>query len=403
MIMIKNTLIICALVLTAGTTVWAQNATVGGSKSSLDGRDVRTVTSAVPLMRISPNARSGAMGETGVATTPDANSIHWNAAKFAFMEKDLGVSVSYTPWLRQLVNDIYLAYLSGYYKLDDNQAIAASLRYFSLGTIQFTNENNESQGQGTPNELAVDAAYSVKLNSNLSAALSARYIRSDLASGQNVNGIAIKAGNAFATDLSVYYNKETKIGDYNANYALGANFSNIGSKVSYSNTNDRDFLPMNMGLGSYLNLQIDEYNEIAFAFDINKLLVPSPDSNGVDSDNDGILDYKQKTVPEAFFSSFGDAPDGFSEELREYILSFGMEYWYDKQFAARAGYFHEHALKGNRKYFTFGLGLRFNIFGIDVSYLVPTNSQQNPLNNTLRFTLLFDLEAFSDSESSAAN
>lgn len=361
------------------------------STQQLDGR-INTITTAVPLMRISPNARSGAMGETGVATTPDANSLHWNAAKFAFIKDDLGISISYTPWLRQLVNDIYLAYLSGYKKIDDNQTLAMSLRYFSLGNIAFTDINGQDAGQGNPNEYAIDVAYSRKLSPKLSTALALRYIRSDLASGQSVGGTPIRAGNAIATDISVYYQNEAKLGDLNTQYAFGANISNVGSKINYTESAERDFLPMNMGLGSYFNIKLDDYNELAFTIDINKLLVPTPDS--IDADNNNIADYKEKSVPAALFGSFVDAPGGFGEEMRELVYSFGSEYWYDKQFAVRAGFFDEHSTKGNRKYFTLGLGLRLNVFGLDFSYLIPTNGQQNPLNNTLRFTLLFDFSAF---------
>ncbi len=371
---------------TCTSSIFAQNLQL------LDGREVNTVTSAVPLMRISPNARSGAMGETGVATSPDANSLHWNAAKFAFIDDDMGLSVSYTPWLRQLVDDIYLAYLSGYKKIDDDQAVALSLRYFSLGNIQFTDINGESTGEGNPNEYAIDAAYSRKLTPNLSTSLAFRFIRSDLASGQVVNNSVIRPASAVAADLGIYYKKETQISGLDAEYALGANISNLGSKINYTESIEKDFIPMNLGLGSFLSIDIDDYNRIGFALDVNKLLVPTPDT--IDADGNLILDHKEKGVPEAIFGSFSDAPDGFAEEMREFTISSGIEYWYDNQFAVRAGYFHENATKGNRKYFTMGLGLRYNVFGLDFSYLVPVNGQQNPLNNTLRFTLLFNLEAF---------
>ncbi len=373
------------LLLTISTILNAQNLQL------LDGREVNTVTSAVPLMRISPNARSGAMGETGVATTPDANSLHWNAAKFAFIEDDMGFAVSYTPWLRQLVDDIYLAYLSGYKKIDEDQTLAFSLRYFSLGNIQFTDINGQSTGEGNPNEFAIDGAYSRKLTPNLSASIAFRYIRSDLASGQVVNNSQINPASAIAADLGVYYTKDAQIGGLDGNYALGASISNVGSKINYTQSVEKDFIPMNLGLGSFVGVELDDYNKIGFALDVNKLLVPTPDT--IDADNNSILDHKEKSVPEAIFSSFADAPGGFSEELREFTVSTGVEYWYDNQFAVRAGYFHEHATKGNRKYFTMGLGLRYNVFGLDFSYLVPVNGQQNPLNNTLRFTLLFNFDA----------
>lgn len=376
---------------------------LGYSQIGLDGRNINTITTAVPLMRISPNARSGAMGETGIATSPDVNSLHWNASKYAFIEQDLGIGVSYTPWLRQLVNDIYLAYLSGYKRIDDEQTLAVSLRYFSLGTIQFTNDQGQDIGQGRPNEYAIDAAYARKLTPNLSTALAVRYIRSDLASGYTVAGTGqtIKAGNAIAIDLSTYYTKDITIKDKKAEYALGANISNIGTKVNYTQSATRDFIPMNLGLGSYLNIEFDDYNKLGIAFDINKLLVPTPDST--DADGNSIPDYKEKSVPGAILGSFGDAPGGFSEEMREFIYSVGLEYWYDNQFAVRSGFFHEAATKGNRQYFTFGLGLKYNVFGIDFSYLVPVNGQQNPLNNTLRFTLVFNFDAFTSDKADVAN
>jgi len=361
------------------------------STQQLSGR-VNTITTAVPLMRISPNARSGAMGETGLATTPDVNSIHWNASKLAFIDKDFGLGVSYTPWLRALVNDIYLSYLSGYKKVGKDQTIGMSLRYFSLGDIQFTDIVGNDVGSFKPNEFAVDGAYARKITNNFSVALTLRFIYSNLAAGQNVNGVPIKPGKAIATDVSMFYNKDIKLGEMDANWAFGANISNIGSKISYTESSQRDFLPMNLGLGYSLKLKLDNYNEILFAFDLNKLLVPTPDT--VDANSNGVFDYREKSVPGAMFSSFGDAPGGFGEEMSEIIISTGIEYWYDKQFAVRAGYFHEDAKKGNRKYFTLGAGLRYNVFGLDFSYLIPTNAQQNPLNNTLRFTLVFNFEAF---------
>jgi len=374
----KNNHKITAIVLLLAISINIVKAQI--STDELDGR-LNTISTAVPLMRISPNARSGAMGETGIAVSPDANSIHWNASKLAFVEKDLGLAVSYSPWLRQLVPDIYLAYLSGFKKLDDNQTLGGSLRYFSLGNIQFTNMDGEPIGEGNPNELALDLAYARKLSPNFSTALALRYIYSNLASGQTVDGDLIKAGTAIATDLSFYYNKDITVSEKDAKMAFGANISNIGSKISYTSSSERNFIPMNLGLGSAFTVSFDDYNDLTFTIDINKLLVPTPDTS---------VDYKSYSVPKAIFTSFADAP--FGEEMQELMFSFGIEYWYDKQFAVRAGHFNEHRLKGNRKYFTVGIGLRYNVFGLDVSYLIPS-TQRNPLDNTLRFTLIFDFAA----------
>jgi len=303
------------------------------STQDLDGR-IKTISTAVPLMRISPNARSGAMGETGIAVSPDANSIHWNA----FVEENFGFAASYSPWLRELVPDIYLAYITGFKKLDDNQAIGGSLRYFSLGNIQFTDIVGNSTGEGNPNEFAVDLAYARKLSPNFSAALALRFIYSDLASGQFVEGVLIHAGKAIATDISCYYNKDITVSEKDAKMAFGVNISNIGSKISYTSTPEGHFLPMNLGLGSAFTISFDDYNDLTFAMDLNKLLVPTPntDSTGVDR--------KTYSVPKAIFSSFADAP--FKEEIQEWMYSFGIEYWYDQQFAVRVGHFNEHRFKG---------------------------------------------------------
>ena len=353
------------------------------STDELDGR-INVINTAVPFLRIIPDARSGAMGDAGIAITPDANSIQWNIAKTAFAEKELALSVTYTPWLRELVGDIYLAYLAGYVKIDENQAFASSLRYFSLGNIIFTDFTGTETGQFNPREFTYDAGYARKFTENLSTGLSLRFIYSNLAAGQMVSGVEIVPGIAVAADISTYFEKEVEVGSKDGKLGLGATVANIGSKISYTKSADKDFIPTNLGLGSALSIEFNEYNEMQFAIDINKLLVPTPDSAET---------YKDKGVVGGMLSSFGDAPGGFSEELNEIMYSFGIEYWYNKQFAARAGYFNEHKLKGNRKYFTVGVGLKYNVFGLNFSYLVPTTSQRNPLDNTLRFSLLFDFEA----------
>lgn len=356
---------------------------------------VNTIITAVPFLRIVPDARSAAMGDVGIATSTDANSLHFNASKMVFGEDKGGVAVTYTPWLRALnVNDVYMAYLSGYYQIDDQQAAGFSLRYFSLGDIAFTDENGMPLGNGRPNEFELNGAYARKLSEKLSAGLSAKFIYSNLAAGQEVGGEEISAGKAFAADISMTYTTPVELNKGNSNLTLGLALTNLGSKITYTNSINKDFIPANLGLGAAWDLDLDEYNRLTIAMDINKLMAPTPDPLGTDEDGDGVPDYKQVSTFSGVFGSFGDAPDGFSEELRELMYSIGLEYWYDKQFAVRAGYFYEHSTKGNRKYFTVGLGLKYNVFGLNISYLVPTTNQRNPLDNTLRFSMLFDFSAF---------
>jgi hypothetical protein len=373
-------------------------------KDSLLGQ-INTITTSVPFLQIAPDTRAGGMGDYGVATTPDPNSIHWNPAKLAFIEKTGGFSVSYTPWLHALVNDISLAYLSGYKKLKGDQAIAASLLYFSLGDIDFTDEVGDKYASFNPNEWAFDVAYSRKLGENFSGGIALRYIYSNLTGGVAIshNTIQTHAGKSVAADLSGYYRKDIEVSDKKALLAFGLNISNIGSKISYTDSKQKDFIPTNFRLGSNLKVDIDQYNSISFGVDVNKLLVPTPPvylktSTGADSldgNNNKIVaagkDPTNISVASALFSSWTDAPAGFKEELKEFTYSVGTEYWYDKQFAIRAGYFHEAATKGNRKFFTIGAGIRYNVFGFDFAYLIPTTTR-NPLENTLRFTLLFDFE-----------
>lgn len=360
------------------------------STDTLDGR-INTVNTAVPFLRIAPDARSGAMGDMGVALSPDANAMFWNPSKLAFAEDEFGISITYTPWLRELVSDIYLADLSGYMKVDKNQAIGASLRYFSLGNIVFTDITGQTIGQFKPNEFIINGAYSRALADNFAVGLGIKYVYSNLASGQQSNGVTIKPGQAVAADISGFYHNDVEVGEYDSKLRLGFNFSNIGTKISYTESaTNKDFIPTNMGLGANLEMNFDEHNSLSFGLDVNKLLVPTPDT--VKNAN-GEFAYKDKSPISGIFSSFGDAPGGGSEELKEFMLSIGAEYWYDNQFAVRAGYFWEHETKGNRKFFTVGLGLKYNVFGLNFSYLIPTSSQRHPLNNTLRFSLLFDFEA----------
>ena len=362
------------------------------------GRDnLNTITTAVPFLLISPDSRAGGMGDVGVATSPDANSLHWNPAKFAFVEDEVGFAVSYVPWLRALVPDINLSYLAGYKKLNKNEAIAMELRYFTLGDITFTDVIGNNLGQYKPSEFAIGSAYSRKLSDQFSLAISGRYIYSNLTGGQSAGGITTNAGQSIAADVAGYFRKDIRIAKKDMELALGANISNIGNKVRYTETSTRDFIPINLRLGTALNADLDEYNKISFAFDINKLLVPTPP---IYNDSiDGQIDFGQDpnvSVVSGIFQSFGDAPGGFSEEMREINFSVGTEYWYDDQFAVRAGYFNEHNTKGGRKFFTFGSGVKYNVFALDFSYLINASraiNGNNPLANTMRFTLIFDFGA----------
>ena len=362
------------------------------------GRDnLNTITTAVPFLLISPDSRAGGMGDVGVATSPDANSLHWNPAKFAFVEDEVGFAVSYVPWLRALVPDINLSYLAGYKKLNKNEAIAMEMRYFTLGDITFTDVIGNNLGQYKPSEFAIGSAYSRKLSDQFSLAISGRYIYSNLTGGQSAGGIATNAGQSIAADVAGYFRKDIRIAKKDMELALGANISNIGNKVRYTETSTRDFIPINLRLGTALNADLDEYNKISFAFDINKLLVPTPP---IYNDSiDGQIDFGQDpnvSVVSGIFQSFGDAPGGFSEEMREINFSVGTEYWYDDQFAVRAGYFNEHNTKGGRKFFTFGSGVKYNVFALDFSYLINASraiNGNNTLANTMRFTLIFDFGA----------
>ncbi len=394
---LKKTVLLLSIFIAANSlSLNAQTA----DPSNLLGQ-INTITTAVPFLMISPDARAGGMGDMGVASAPDANSIHWNPAKLAFIDKKIGFAVSYTPWLHALVNDMYLAYLTGYSKLKNDQAIAGSLRYFSLGNITFTDVNGNVIRDFKPNEFALDVAYSRKLGENFSGGIALRYIHSNLTGGTQVEGSDSKAGNTVAADISIYHQKDIKVGGKDAVFSYGVNISNIGAKISYTETGTKNFIPTNLRLGPGLKLHLNEYNDLAFNLDINKLLVPTPPiwqpdtSNSTQSVVYKGYDPTNESVTEGIFKSFYDAPGGGSEEFKEYIFALGMEYWYDKQFAFRAGYFNENKLKGNRKYFTLGAGLRYNVFGIDLAYLIPTE-QRNPLENTLHFTLTFDFDAFKD-------
>ena len=374
-----------------------------------------TVVSAVPFLRISPDARTGAMGDAGIAISPDANSMHLNTSKLVFADDKAGVSATYTPWLRALgLTDIYLAYLGGYAKLNERQVVAASARFFSLGDITYTNDNGEVTGTGNPSELETNIGFAQKLTDNFSAAVNGKFIYSNLAGGQFVGGgtEAVRAARAGAADISFTYQRPIKTANGTNKLRLGLAMTNIGSKITYTQSQNRDYMPANLGIGGAYEMNINEFNSITVAVDFNKLAVPTPvdkyieDPNNPsklilnpkwDENGDGIPDWKQKGTVTGFISSFADAPT-FKEELKEWTYSLGLEYWYDKQFAVRAGYFNENKLKGGRKYLTLGMGLKYNVFGLNFSYLVPTTAARNPLDNTLRFSLLFDFAAMRGEE-----
>lgn len=395
--------LVVSVIIASISTIQGQN-----DKVTYIGQDLNTITTAVPFLQIAPDARAGGMGEAGVSSAPDANSMHWNPAKYTYLENSMGFSMSYSPWLRALVSDINLAYLTGYLKLDENQTVAGSLLYFSLGDITFTDIQGATIGNYRPNEFALSASYARKLTQNLSGAVSARFINSNLTQGQSVGGASTKPGRSIAADIALYSEHDVEFPNMEGYFAWGLNISNIGSKISYSDDNtERDFIPTNLRFGPSLTLDIDDYNRLSFMVDVNKLLIPTPPIYATDSitglpifDDNGeqIIAFGKNpnvSVPVGMFQSFYDAPGGFKEEMREIALAVGVEYWYDKQFAIRGGYFYENQFKGNRKFFTLGAGLRYNVFGLDFAYLIPTGGQaRNPLENTLRFTLHFDFDAF---------
>jgi hypothetical protein len=353
--------------------------TIGSSGTSLIGQDStnKVITTAVPFLGITPDARAAGMGDTGVATTPDANSGYWNAAKLVFIDKGSGGSLSYTPWLGKIINDMQIIYLSGFYKLNRKQAVAASMKYFDLGEVQFNQGPDPADllGRYNPREFAFDVTYSALLTERMSIGGSLRYIHSNLTGYLSTNSFDARPGNSVAVDIAFYYNKP--IVWRNSNLAFGATISNLGGKISYADENSKDFLPTNLRIGSAYKMELDALNTLSFALDFNKLMVPSPNPGS-----------KSKSMLSGVLGSFGDASGGLSEELAEITTSLGMEYWYREIFSGRLGYFYEASTKGNRKYLTAGVGFRYEKFGLDVAYLVPTNKRENALAETLRFTIM---------------
>lgn len=355
----------------------------GIANANAQDGSINVVTSAVPFLRISPDARAGGMGDVGVATLPDANSSFWNQAKIPFAKQKSAIGVTYTPWLSDITSDVYLATLAGYHKLDDDQAITASMRYFNMGNIQFTNIDNQPLGSSTPRELAFDLGYTRKLTGKLSVGVQLRYINSKLVTGP-VGNVNYKPGNAFSADLSVFGNH---LDDAGQGFTWGVALSNLGTRISYTdNAANKDYIPANLGVGGAYTFVMDEDSKLTFGVDLNKLLVPAMPVGATDND---IKEYYNRNVFESWFKSFGGANGG----LKTLQVSTGAEFSYVNQFFARAGYFYEDKSQGGRKYITMGVGVRYNFIGANFSYLIPSGSgvTRNPLSNTVRFGLTFDL------------
>lgn len=375
---------ICLSCLLSPVLLHAQG-TVGTTGTNTNGSSNNGINTAVPFLTIAPDSRSGAMGDAGVALAPDVNANYWNPSKLAFIDGRDNLALSYSPWLRKLVSDVNLAYLSYARKIDDRNTVGLSMRYFNLGRIQLIDAGQNDQGTYTPNEFSLDGSFARKFGRNFSLGLTLRYIHSGLINGTSSVGQQNKAGNAVAADVSAYYRKETSQFGKDALLSFGANFSNIGTKMSYSSNGPSYFLPANMRLGVADTWYLDNSNQLTLTVDINKLMVPTPPiRNGKSEIIKGYDD--NRSIPAGVFGSFADAPGGFKEELKELSYAAGAEYGYNKQFFIRAGYFYENPTKGNRQYGTLGAGLKYDIFNFDLAYLVATQ-EKSPLANTLRFTL----------------
>ena len=379
------------------TSVFAFVVTV---VSAQDKKDMfNPVNASVTSQTIAPDARAAGMGDVGVATEADANSQYWNPAKYPFAISRAGVSLNYTPWLRQLVSDLDLAYLAGYYRIGDYSAISGSLRYFSLGEVYMTSDISATDNAMTinPYEMSVDVAYSMMLSEKFSWAAALRFIYSDLTYDYTDD---TAPGSAFAADVSLYYQDYLNLGDRECQVGLGLNVSNIGSKITFGGDDNSEFIPTNLRLGASLMIPVDEYNRFTIAADANKLLVPTYPKQEEGESTEAYQqrvqkDYYDISSISGIVKSFGDAPNGFKEELQEVQWSVGAEYWYNDKFTLRAGYHHESENKGNRKYFTFGAGFKMSVFSLDAGYVIAT-AKSNPLDQTLRFTLSFDMDGIKD-------
>ena len=357
------------------------------------------VNYAVISQTIAPDARGGGLGDVGAATDPDVNSQYWNPAKYPFCISRAGVALNFTPWLRSLVNDMNLAYLAGYYRIGDHSAVSSSLRYFNLGKVYTSYEGAES-GEGTtinPYEMSLDVAYSLMLSETFSLSAALRWIYSDMRFDEREDN---SPASAFAADIAAYYQNYINIGQRECQLGIGLNISNIGSKIKFSGNEYSEFLPANLRLGASLMIPIDEYNRLTIAADANKLLVPTVPKQEEGEDNSEYEDrvhreYNDISAIRGIFKSFGDAPGGFKEELQEIYYGVGAEYTYNDKFSLRAGYHHEAENKGNRKYFTVGAGFKMSVFQLDAGYVVAT-AKSNPLDQTLRFSLTFDMDGIKD-------
>lgn len=406
--MSKTIFLLVVLIALSTSTIFAQ------SKVTDDDLQLNTITTALPFMSITPDSRAGGMGDAGTALSANSNSIYWNTSMLNFAEKNAEVSLSYTPWLRQLTNDIHLTNLSGYTRLGSRHAIGGNLRYFSLGEITFTDNTGNVLRDDKPNEFEITLGYAFKLSDKLSIGINGKFANSNLTGGLVVAGAETKAARAGAADISfTYYNPEVRLGGYDGRYTFATTINNIGNKVSYSDASNRDFLPTNLKIGNSYMLELDQYNSITLAVDVQKLLVPTP---AIYNDSGEVIAGKSGDVGvvAGMLQSFYDAPgavvtdasgnpvmisDGkaevkkgtvLKEELREINLATGLEYWYNNTFAVRTGFFYEHKTKGARQYFNVGIGLKYNMIGIDLSYLMALK-KNNPLANTLRFTIRFDI------------
>lgn len=369
------------------------------ASAQVDKKDIfNPVYTAVTSQTIAPDARAAGLGDVGVATDPDVNSQYWNPAKYPFTISRAGVSISYTPWLRQIVNDMYMANLVGYYRIGDYSAVSTSLRYFNMGEVPLSSSVGSSNDMTiNPYEMSFDAAYSLMLSEKFSIAAGVRWIYSDLTYDYSSE---TTPGSAFAADIAAYYQNYINIGQRECQLGVGLNISNIGSKINFGSDDNSEFIPTNMRLGAALMIPVDQFNRFTIAVDANKLLVPTrpiQKENETDEDYNVRLqkDYYDISSIGGIFKSFGDAPGGFKEELQEVSWSLGGEYVYNDKFAIRAGYHHESETKGNRKYFTVGAGFKMSAFSLDAGYVIAT-AKSNPLDQTLRFTLSFDMDGLKD-------
>lgn len=370
----------------------AQSSSQGGNKDLQNA-----ITTAVPFLNITPDARAGGMGDVGAATSPDANAVYWNPAKLAFCKSNAGLAISYNPWLRKLVNDMSLSYISAYKKLRKEDAIAVSFKYFNLGQVTFTDNAGNVVRDFQPNEMAVGANYSRMLSKSFSMGLGLKYFHSNLVGSYNSgsSGSVAKAINSVSADIGAYWTKDMMTGTKNSNLSFGMVITDIGPKVTYTDVDNKDFIPTNLRLGGTYTIQADAFNKFSFSFDANKYLVPSKwDSTGKNPKDMGLA--------EGMVTSFADSPNGFKGELKEIILCMGAEYWYSDLFAIRGGYHYENPANGNRRYANVGIGIRYNGFGLDMAYLIPIQ-QSNPLAETLRFTLMFDFKSKKVIEDSVEN